>query len=234
MYGANEAEPLLKDGGYYLDVVDVFPTIQGEGPFAGRPATFVRLAGCHLRCGFCDTDFTTNRRQMSVLEVCNQILNLGHRLVVVTGGEPMRQNLAPLCWALIRAKLLVQIETAGSFWHKDMSERYELGGIHIVVSPKTPYVCNAVVARADSWKYVITDLDPLGADGLPMHSTQPDGQHRPLARPPGRIQPWDIYLQPCDMGDASRNAAITKRCVDLCLKHGYRLSLQQHKILGLP
>jgi 7-carboxy-7-deazaguanine synthase len=57
VYGKNPVrkQELTEDGS--LDVVDIFPTIQGEGPNAGRPAVFVRLWGCNLTCSFCDTDF---------------------------------------------------------------------------------------------------------------------------------------------------------------------------------
>ena len=115
MYGNNLAEiPLLKQEGRQLDVVEIFPTIQGEGPNSGLPATFVRLAGCHLRCYFCDTDFTSKRTTMTLGGIVS-LIKSNTKLVVLTGGEPMRQNIVPLCSALA-PNHHVQIETSGSFW----------------------------------------------------------------------------------------------------------------------
>jgi 7-carboxy-7-deazaguanine synthase len=238
--GTNPLEaPVPGHDGQVLDVQEVFPTIQGEGPFAGRPATFIRLAGCHLACVFCDTDFLTKRHGATLQDLTLRALDYHNRLVVLTGGEPMRQNVVPLCEELADHGMTVQIETAGSFWpigvHDERlgilcSQRH----VHIVVSPKTGYVRAPIRAYATAWKYIIT-LDPVGTDGLPTYGTQAPvraGQH--VARPPKQVKPEDIYLQPCDTGNADLNKVIIERCVALCRQHGYRLSLQQHKLLGLP
>ena len=75
-----------------LDVHSIFYTIQGEGPFTGCPAVFVRLAGCNLKCPGCDTDYTSNRTPMTAEQILNKILELASpaTLVVITGGEPFR------------------------------------------------------------------------------------------------------------------------------------------------
>jgi len=56
-----------------LEIIDIFPTIQGEGPFAGEPAIFVRLAGCVLQCPLCDTDYTSGRRLISIPSLTEEI-----------------------------------------------------------------------------------------------------------------------------------------------------------------
>lgn len=57
MFGNNKISNIVPKGGDFLEVVKIFHTLQGEGPFAGTPAIFVRLGGCNLQCKFCDTEF---------------------------------------------------------------------------------------------------------------------------------------------------------------------------------
>lgn len=232
MFGQNISEPKIHDhDGSMLDVIDIFSTFQGEGPYAGMPATFIRLAGCHLRCMFCDTDFITERHKVS-LNVITDIVLLNHhnKLVVITGGEPLRQNIVPLCEAFHVVDYTVQIETAGHFWWNYVSEVAE-----IVVSPKTPIVHPKISAHARAWKYIITaDGDIDEEDGLPNSSTQPFTRPQRLARPPIHTAPDTVYIQPCDHGDENRNKYALEKSKQICLKHGYRLSLQLHKILGVP
>ena len=61
-------KPVLNETGLSLQVNSIFYTIQGEGPFAGRPAIFIRLAGCNLQCPGCDTEYT-KRQTMTVDEI---------------------------------------------------------------------------------------------------------------------------------------------------------------------
>lgn len=237
MLGQNPLEPFLRHhDGQELDVKEVFPTLQGEGPFAGVPATFVRLAGCHLACRWCDSFFTDGRFFLSLPALAEKIYAYNNELVVLTGGEPMRQNIGPLCQELIQRGHKVQIETAGSFWWPALEELCEGGQLTIVVSPKTPTVHSQIREWAVAWKYIITKEDPLDpADGLPVHSTQfKDGPHRPLARPLNTIRPEAVYIQPCDTGDEAERKEIWDKCRDICFHYGYRLSLQLHKLLGLP
>ena len=167
MFGKNETEPLLKDhDGLSLDVVEVFPTIQGEGPFAGRPATFIRLAGCHLKCSFCDTDFTSNRALVTVFELGARVEKHRHGLVVLTGGEPMRQNIVPLCEALVAGGYTVQIETAGSFWPQgEYAKHFEAlviaGQSYRIRESLTLDLCRTCVRKALAHLGLSTDVCEL-------------------------------------------------------------------------
>lgn len=240
MYGYNVSERLRSgDEGVNLDVVEVFSTLQGEGPHAGVPATFVRLAGCHLRCTFCDTDFTSKRAHIPLDTLVEQIETLGNHLVVITGGEPLRQNIVPLAASLQSSGRHVQVETAGHFWWAGLDRVAD-----VVVSPKTAVVHPQVSLHAIAWKYIIeyqSELD-YGGDGLPMSSTQPGERpfRQKLARPPKAFlfpgTKSDIYIQPCDHGPGMeiQSAEALSRAMDVCFTHGYRLSLQQHKILKMP
>lgn len=103
-------------------VAEVFgPTIQGEGPFAGRPRTFLRLGRCNLDCAWCDTPFTwdwsrfdaaTELRRVSVDEVAADVNDRGFP-VVVTGGEPLLQARA-LARLAAQVTVPVEVETNGT------------------------------------------------------------------------------------------------------------------------
>lgn len=107
-----------------LVVSEVFgPTIQGEGPSAGRRAGFVRLGRCNLDCSWCDTPYTwdwdrydpaTELTSMSVADVAQQVAAMGVPMVVVTGGEPMAQQGAVADLARSLSGVRVEIETNGT------------------------------------------------------------------------------------------------------------------------
>lgn len=103
-------------------VSEIFPTVQGEGPFAGERQVFVRLAGCPLRCRYCDTpeSLTINaHRSYSVPDVLSEVLAIARKedihVVSVTGGEPLAQApfLKELFPHLKEAGLSLYLETAG-------------------------------------------------------------------------------------------------------------------------
>lgn len=238
MFGTNPLRGKEVSDGTELAVQEIFRTIQGEGPDAGTPATFIRLWGCHLRCWFCDTDFESNEQRRDIEGIAREVQQ-GPRLIVLTGGEPMRQNIVPLMKLLTRRGHRVQIETAGSL---DFQEEIRPEAISphlwsLVVSPKTHVVTEFNKLHAEGFKYVISArLLNSEDDGLPIVNYQSkDGVVRKLARPPWLLNmPERIFVQPMDENDLTLNKANQNRCVDLALRFGYRLSLQQHKIIGVP
>ena len=75
MFGKNKIlKPEIHDGNN-LDVQEIFPTLQGEGPYAGWPAVFIRLGGCNLACDFCDTEFETYQN-ISLIKILEEVLFL--------------------------------------------------------------------------------------------------------------------------------------------------------------
>lgn len=216
----------------YLVVHSMWHTLQGEGPFSGRPAVFIRLWGCNLKCYWCDTDFESQYQTLSaeaIVQHVKTILGPWTNLVVITGGEPFRQNISRLVTNLNRSGLDVQIETAGTLtipdfpWHR----------CHVVVSPKTGKINPAIRQNAMAWKYIIKGGETSDEDGLPGKSTQVEGRDMRLARPPDDFPLDQVYLSPCDEGDVDKNTRNTLLATALCLEHGYRLSLQTHKIVGV-
>lgn len=213
-----------------LQVHSIFYTIQGEGPYAGMPAVFLRLAGCNLQCPGCDTEYTEGARDMDVGDICEAIEcawpnMLRSPLVVITGGEPFRQNLTVLTRTFVAMGWRVQIETNGTMPPSDGLP----DSVTIVCSPKTGRINSYLRDRVDAWKYVTTDYDIAPSDGLPIialgHSNR-GGLARPTNEAP-------VYLQPMDEQDDKLNAANTKAVVESCMRHGHRLCLQMHKIVGV-
>ena len=99
-----------------IRVTEIFHSIQGESTHAGRRCTFIRLAGCNLRCVWCDSEYTfTGGEKMSIEEILRSIAKWDCRLVEVTGGEPLAQKESfQLVEQLCNAGYEVLIETSGS------------------------------------------------------------------------------------------------------------------------
>lgn len=108
-----------------LLVNEIFLSIQGEGTRSGRPCAFVRLAGCNLRCSWCDTAYAWNEgRQMTLEQVLARVRELRCRLVELTGGEPLAQEpAAELLHQLCEAGYEVLLETNGSLDISILDER---------------------------------------------------------------------------------------------------------------
>ncbi len=99
-----------------LKVNEIFHSIQGESSFAGMPCVFIRLAGCNLRCVYCDTkDAYENGSFMEIAEILQRIRQFDCPLIQLTGGEPLLQNQTPeLANALLQQGFRVLLETNGS------------------------------------------------------------------------------------------------------------------------
>jgi 7-carboxy-7-deazaguanine synthase len=108
-----------------LRVNEIFKSIQGESTFAGLPCIFVRLAGCNLRCTYCDTTYAYDEGQGMTLEkVVREVRRLHCPMVEVTGGEPLHQPGAPrLLRELLREGFKVLLETNGTYDLSELDER---------------------------------------------------------------------------------------------------------------
>lgn len=102
-----------------MRISEIFRSIQGESTYAGLPCTFVRTAGCSLRCAYCDTDYALNLLsgdEMNMDAVEEQVLRLGCDLVEITGGEPLEQEETPaLCQRFLDRNATVLVETSGAY-----------------------------------------------------------------------------------------------------------------------
>lgn len=224
MFGENPKRPPEIGDGQSLDIQEVFPTLQGEGPFVGQPAVFVRLGGCNLACDFCDTDFEGFRR-ISLNDILHEVEVVAQneegvrtrKLVVITGGEPLRQNIVPMCEALLGKGFKVQIETNGTLY-LPLPE-----GVNIVCSPKnTGQGYHAIrpdlLERIDALKFIISarDFAYMGVEEV--------GQ---------TARNLPVYVQPMDEQEEEQNTQNLQYTARLAQQNGYILSLQTHKILGI-
>ncbi|GAA4720065.1 7-carboxy-7-deazaguanine synthase [Sphingomonas lutea] len=206
-------------------VKEIFKTLQGEGAHAGRPAVFCRFAGCNLWsgreqdraaavCNFCDTDFVGTdgenggkfaSAESLAAEIARQ-WGEGHggRFTVLTGGEPMLQVDPELVSALHAHGFEIAIETNGTL-------SADAGIDWICVSPKA---------------------------GAPL--VQRSGNELKLVYPQPGLLPEAVaglafdqfWLQPMDGPAVAENTAAAVR---YCLDHPqWRLSLQTHKLIGIP
>lgn len=207
-----------------LRVHSIFRTIQGEGPFAGRPATFVRLWGCNLKCPLCDTDYSSKCKLYYPVDLAAEVFIKSHKddLIVITGGEPFLQDLSVFLDRITGSRD-VQIETNGT-----CSPGFSyLDNVTVVCSPKTPLISPTMRPHVDAWKYTV---DAEGTDhcGIPTSSL---GCNVEVYSNTGDKP---VYLQPTDYGDEAMNSKSLQRAVELCMKHGHRLSVQLNKIAKLP
>ena len=198
---------------------DIFYSLQGEGHNTGRAAVFVRFAGCNLRCPFCDTEFDTYR-EMTAEEVVAEVSDLSPLtsdlsplLVVLTGGEPTLQVDEAFVELLHQHGFEVAMESNGT---RPAPQNLDW----LTVSPKEGG------KSLGAWGKRIPDEIKIVFD----ENTDPESfLPSPITNSPSPL----LYLQPCDTGDAARNAAIVERCVDYIKAHPqWRLSLQTHKLVG--
>ncbi len=102
----------------YMHIIEIYKSLQGESSYAGLPCVFVRLAGCNLRCDWCDSEYTfSGGTRMALDEIEREVQRLSPDggLVEITGGEPMLQEreVVPLMNALYAAGYTVLLETSG-------------------------------------------------------------------------------------------------------------------------
>jgi 7-carboxy-7-deazaguanine synthase len=102
--------------GERLRVTEIFYSLQGESLTSGCPTVFIRLTGCPLRCGYCDTDYAfTGGEWMELPQILERVAGYRPRYVTVTGGEPLAQrNCLTLLHALCDAGYTVSLETSGA------------------------------------------------------------------------------------------------------------------------
>lgn len=101
-----------------MKVIEIFESIEGEGVRAGQLATFIRLAGCNLRCPYCDTKYswdTSEAKDMDVDEILQVVRDLGVCNITLTGGEPLvHPGVQELLQELVEDGCCVNVETNGS------------------------------------------------------------------------------------------------------------------------
>jgi 7-carboxy-7-deazaguanine synthase len=151
-----------------LRVREIYPAVMGESRHSGWPCALVRLTGCHRRCVYCDTEYAFQGGEaMSVAEILARVRELGHGMMMLTGGEPLLQAEAvPLMQAALDAGLAVVLETSGTTGARVALAEVP-AGVSRIVDVKTPgsgiaadqidWEGIAALGPADELKLVITD-----------------------------------------------------------------------------
>lgn len=118
-----------------LHISEIFYSLQGETSRVGLPTVFIRLTGCPLRCGYCDTAYAfTGGRNLSIGEVMNKVSSYASRYITVTGGEPLAQKAClTLLTVLCDAGYSVSLETSGALDVSRVDKR-----VSKIVDIKTP------------------------------------------------------------------------------------------------
>ncbi len=224
MFGKNKILKPENHSGENLDIQEIFPTLQGEGPYAGHPAVFTRLGGCNLACNFCDTEFETYQN-LSLKKILEEIQKFAknsqseivRKLVVITGGEPLRQPIKKLCEELIKLGFLVQIETNGTIY-RDLPKEVKIICSPKIVNDRYYPIRPDLLARINAFKFIVS-------------KNQKDySQISEVGQSQSNIP---VYLQPMDEYDEERNQENLEYTKRLCEENGHLLSLQIHKILGI-
>jgi 7-carboxy-7-deazaguanine synthase (Cx14CxxC type) len=208
-------------------VKEIFLTLQGEGVHAGRRAVFLRFSGCNLWtgreadrasaiCQFCDTDFVgidgENGGRYDAEALAAKVAALwgdgtDNRYVVITGGEPMLQVDDGIVDALHAQAFQIAIESNGTI------------GVH----PGIDWVCISPKAGSDIVQHTGDELKLV----WPQSTSDIEA-----------MEQWQFthfLIQPMDAGNAGLNAANVAEATRFVMERPkWRLSLQNHKILGLP
>lgn len=205
-------------------VKEIYYTLQGEGAHAGRPAVFLRFAGCNLwtgreedraraRCTFCDTDFVGMDGHLGgrydAAELAAAVISQWPKVsampfVVCTGGEPLLQLDSPAIQALHDHGCEIAVETNGTI-------KAPAGIDWITVSPKSD-----------------EPLEQLSGSELKLVFPQQSAD-------PRRFEHLDFehfYIQPMDGPDLAANI---EAAIEFCRRNpSWKLSLQTHKLIGIP
>lgn len=184
-----------------LRITEIFYSLQGEGNTVGLPTTFIRLTGCPLRCGYCDTEYAFHGGDtMTIDAIMQKTKELGAHFINVTGGEPLAQKrVQDLMSRLCDEGYYVSLETSGALDISAVDER-----VVKVVDVKTPgsgevdknLVSNySHLARKDQVKYVICDEEDFdwSKNHMQEHSL---GEKSEIL-----FSPVQGKLQACDLAD---------------------------------
>lgn len=204
-----------------LVVAEMFDAWQGEGPSAGRWATFLRLGGCNLTCTWCDTPYTWDasrfdlRAELTAYDIDGVIESIGDtNLLVITGGEPLLQaNQLEVLVDAVGAMTEIEIETNGT-----LAPPNWWSAVRFNVSPKlhnagaSSMLHRGWLAERSIFKFVVTD---------PSDLLEVDALNLPVDR---------VWIMP-EGTDAEAILDLARHIAPEVAKRGYNLTLRQHVLL---
>jgi 7-carboxy-7-deazaguanine synthase len=219
MFGQNKIAPPEHGDGRYLKIHSIFETIQGEGPYTGAPAVFIRLSGCNLACQFCDTEFESYM-MLSIEDIIQEVIHLSgnqKKLIVITGGEPFRQPITLLCNKLTEIGMKIQIEANGTLYRSIPKV------VEVVCSPKNTgngysNIRTDLMAHTIAIKFIISAFNTL---------------YNNIAEVGQSDFNVPVYVQPMDEIDESKNKINVLRTIEIAKQNNAIVSLQMHKIINI-
>jgi len=216
------------------NIVEIFTSIDGEGPSAGELATFIRFSGCDLRCSWCDTKYSwdgeVKASKMSAEEIYDFIVESGANNVTLTGGEPLIQKgITDLIGLLIEDGMLrIRIETHGGIDIEPFKEKFDMlvapYDLQFIVDFKLPEsgmydkMCwenLESVGRHDTYKFVIASIADL------EEAIKIVRKHKLVGR-------CNVYFSP--VADLIEPRFIVEKMIEEKV-NGVKLQLQLHKYI---
>ena len=201
----------IENSGQILPLMETFKTIQGEGYHTGKVAHFIRIGGCDIGCHWCDIKESWNSELYPWVKIVRIIesINNSTEIVVISGGEPLMGNMAPLTYQLRQKNKKIHLETSGA---------YQLSGDWdwICLSPKKNKRPHPnLFKRANELKVVIYNKDDL-------KFAKQNAKHVK--------KECILFLQP----EWSNKEKVMPIISNFVLKNpNWRISLQMHKYLGV-
>ncbi|MED5510128.1 MAG: 7-carboxy-7-deazaguanine synthase QueE [Pseudomonadota bacterium] len=180
-------------------ITEIFYSLQGESRTVGLPTVFVRLTGCPLRCGYCDTEYAFyGGEKMDIADIVKQVASYNPRYVCVTGGEPLAQpNCIPLLSAICDLGVEVSLETSGAMDISKVDPR-----VVKVMDLKTPgsgeesknrYSNIELLRQQDQLKFVICNRQDYDWARTKLDEYQLDERCEVLFSPiHGELKPADL------------------------------------------
>ncbi len=196
-----------------MPIMEEFYSLQGEGFYAGRPAYFIRLAGCNIGCVWCDVkeSWKLEQKQIkSINSIVEKCVTSKTNFVVITGGEPAMYNISYLVDALQKSNMEVAIETSGAYQLSSQIDWY-------CFSPKKfKFPCEEAYKRADELKIIVFNKSDLR--WAEKHAEKINNK-------------CILYLQ----AEWSKREVITPLIIEYAKTNTrWKISLQTHKYLDIP
>lgn len=208
-----------------MKIIETFDSLQGEGLLMGVPMSFIRTAGCNLRCAWCDTGYSFDPgKDMSIEDICK---TASKKWVCITGGEPLLQpDLRDLVARLQDLGKKIEIETNGSVMTPEWVGVVESWSLDIklpssgnpsdrgIIEDWLLHLCNGdqvklVIAREEDFRYAYEWIDWMRRLYVP---------------------PEDIIISPAAIKGAWA-PGLLEATATFCIENNLRMSLQLHKII---
>ena len=217
-----------------MKISEIFYSISGEGVHAGIPTVFVRLAGCNLDCSYCDTRYARDGEELTPMQIVGRVRSFSSRCgwVMITGGEPLTQDIFELVRQLKGSRYSIEIETNGSIdppmdWFK-----YVDSWVPDVKCPSSGSSYGSFrtkwlkkLRKQDSLKFVVGTQEDLDFVRGFLNDVR--------IRPTILISPVTGVLLNKKEGTVEEYwfKPWLQECAEFCKEQNVRMSLQLHKII---